>query len=329
LNRNAAVFESAPIEKLAAKSTIEIAQTLSENKSRWRLHKILLVVLAIIFVFGIFVSASAAGSIANSAVILMIAGACIAWSAAALHSRQSLTVSLEYNLSGKELEPFNQLTRAFKVLGSCERVWQIPSEMSQADWKRNAGASKTVERRPTSLSTDQPALIKSNIEFLRLALANENLYFTPDAVLIIAGKSVAALRYDEVEIVCRRTKFIEDRSPPSDAQVVGESWLYVNKDGSPDRRFGNNRKLPICLYAELDLKSSSGLNERIHCSRLDSSENFVACMNAMRGANVVAPDNYSNDTEPPHPASEPVKIPAGTNLSAAYANESFLQRGIP
>jgi hypothetical protein len=42
----------------------------------------------------------------------------------------------------------------------------------------------------------------------------------------------------------------------------------------PDRRFGNNRKLPICLYAEIDLKSSSGLNDRINCSRSNGAEEF-------------------------------------------------------
>jgi hypothetical protein len=170
-------------------------------------------------------------------------------------------------------------------------------------------------------------LIKSNIEFLRLALANESLYFTPDAILIIAGNSVAALRYDEVEIVCRRTKFIEDRSPPTDSQVVGESWLYVNKDGSPDRRFGNNRKLPICLYAELDLKSGSGLNERIHCSRLDSSEKFVACVVAMRGT--ASPDSLDNSSTNTESSTHPLEQDRNgevTNLGTAYASESEAAR---
>jgi Protein of unknown function (DUF4236) len=78
-NRNATILESAPIEQLVAKSTIEIAQTLSANQARWRTRKALLAVLAIVFLVGIAVSANAAGSIFQSAIILMIVGACIIW----------------------------------------------------------------------------------------------------------------------------------------------------------------------------------------------------------------------------------------------------------
>jgi hypothetical protein len=224
-------LESAPIEQLVAKSTIEIAQTLSANHARWRTRKPLLAVLAIVFVAGIVASANAAGSNLQNAIILMIFGACIVWLAAALYGRQSLIVSLEYDLSDEELEPFNQLARAFNTIASCERVWQIPIERLQTDWKRNAGASITVERKLISLGTGHPPLIKSNIEFLWLRLANESIYFTPDAVLIVAVNSIAALRFDDLEIVFRRTRFIEDGRPPNDAQVVGESWRYVNRDG--------------------------------------------------------------------------------------------------
>ena len=53
---------------------------------------------------------------------------------------------------------------------------------------------------------------------------------------------------------------IEDKAVPKDSQVVGQTWQYVNKSGGPDKRFKNNRRLPICLYGELELHSASGLN---------------------------------------------------------------------
>ena len=328
-DRNVTVFESAPIEQLVAKSTIEIAQTLSANQARWRFRKALLAVLAIVLVAGIVVSANAAESILQSAMILMIVGACIIWLAAALYGRQSLIVSLEYDLSDEELEPFNRLAKAFNSVASCERVWQIPIERLQTDWKRNAGASTTVERKRISLGAGRPPLIKSNIDFLRLPLANEGIYFTPDAILIVAGSSVAALRYDDLEIACRRTRFIEDGRPPNDAQVVGESWLYVNRDGGPDRRFGNNRKLPICLYAEIDLKSGSGLNGRINCSRLNGAEEFVASVVAMRSKNIDgSPDHLATNATPPPLPVETATNAKGSDLMTAYANELETARAL-
>jgi hypothetical protein len=327
-NPNTKALESASIEQLVAKSTIEIAQTLSANSAKWRSQKAILAVLAIIFLIGIFVAANAAGSLFQSAIILMIVGACIIWSAIALYGRRSLIISLDYNLSDEELEPFNQLAMAFKTLASCERVWQIPLERTESDWKRNAGVSTTVERKSISLGAGRPVLIKSNIEFLRLPLAKESIYFTPDAILIVAGTSVAALRYGDLEITCRRARFVEDGAPPSDAEVVGESWLYVNRDGGPDRRFGNNRKLAICLYAEIDFRSSGGLNDRIHCSRSTDAEAFVACVVAMRSKNTAEspPGRLSTDAKPSPLPVELVRNAKGANLTTAYANESEAAR---
>lgn len=43
----------------------------------------------------------------------------------------------------------------------------------------------------------------------------------------------------------------------------------VNKSGGPDRRFKNNRELPICLYGEIELRSESGLNTVLMFSNAD------------------------------------------------------------
>ena len=160
-------------------------------------------------------------------------------------------------------------------------------------------------------------------------IANESIYFTPDAVLIVAGNSIAALRFDDLEIVFRRTRFIEDGRPPNDAQVVGESWRYVNRDGGPDRRFGNNRKLPICLYAEIDFKSSSGLNDRINCSRLNGGEEFVASVVAMRSKNTAgSPDHLATNAKPPPWPVESARNAKGSDLTTAYAKESDTARAL-
>lgn len=78
---------------------------------------------------------------------------------------------------------------------------------------------------------------------------------------------VGAISYDDLSIVINEKSFIEDESVPRDAQVIDHTWQYVNKGGTPDRRFSNNRQIPVCLYEELWLNSPSGLNEVIQLSR--------------------------------------------------------------
>ena len=141
------VIDSASIEQLVAKSTIDIAAALNASSARWRLYKGGLTILSAFFVIAAVMVASSASSVPPAAAFVdcrrgVILGAI--W----LHGRQASTVSLDYGLSADELERFKALTSAFDAVAGCTQIWRVPSERQEADWKRNAGASKTVERKP-------------------------------------------------------------------------------------------------------------------------------------------------------------------------------------
>src|SRR6266404_211659 len=330
LDRNATVIDSAPIEQLVASSTIDIAEALNASRSRWQLYKALLVVLSAVSVVGAFVAVSSAPAISPAAAFMVTAGAVIILGAIMVHGRESSTVSLDYDLSSEGSQRFEALRDAFGAVASCSRVWSIPLERQEADWKRNAGVSKTVERTQISPRRANPLLVKSNVEFLQLPLGKETLYFTPDAILVIAGAKVAAFRYGDVEIVSRPTRFVEDSAAPSDTQVVGETWRFLNRNGGPDRRFNNNRKLPICLYGEMDLKSASGLKERIHCSRVDVSEEFASAVIAMRTTDDLAASTM-RDSSPVVPlrlVPEQNGSIDTVDVDAAYENETEVARSL-
>jgi len=70
------------------------------------------------------------------------------------------------------------------------------------------------------------------------------------------------------------SRFVEGESVPSDSQQVDSTWRYVNKKGGPDRRFSNNRQLPIMQYGVLAFSSASGLSALFMCSRVDVTTAF-------------------------------------------------------
>lgn len=108
----------------------------------------------------------------------------------------------------------------------------------------------------------------------------------------------------------RSARFIEEETPPADAAVVDQTWRQVNRKGGPDRRFNNNRKLPIGrLCGKIDLRSSDGVNQRIQCSRLkqprDLSHPSLQCLlenaiaiSASHGAPMRAADRASDRKRP-------------------------------
>jgi len=168
------------------------------------------------------------------------------------------------------------------------------------DPKYHGGAGQLVSRNRLFIGSDQPPYVKTNIAVSVLALGVNRLYFFPERLLVFGQDGVGAVSYDDLSIVVNRKQFIEDESAPHDAQVVGRTWQYVNKDGGPDLRFNNNRQLPICLYEELWLNSPSGLNEVLQFSRTGIGEKLDAALQCLA-------DMVANAAAMPPPASHNVE----------------------
>lgn len=92
--------------------------------------------------------------------------------------------------------------------------------------------------------------------------------------MVYDNKGVGFVEYDDVQINTSTTRFIEEH-PPCDAKIVDKTWLHPNKKGGPDRRFNDNREIPVCLYGELEIKSNSGMDVYFHTSKHDSPSSFA------------------------------------------------------
>lgn len=253
-------FDSRPVEQLVAASTSELTSLLDDRRKQLRLGRTIAwgstigIVLALLFgskpfAIGVFVFGL------------------IAWPAAAWDDKRRLTVSLDYDVEDEQSKAFQRLSSAIGDLSKSNGLWDLASKSEQRDRKRNAGAGVSVVRKRMSCGFGLPDYIESNVKFPCLNLTDREVFFTPDVVLVVSQRSVASLNYSDLRTHVRTQRFIEEERLPGDAQVVGETWKYVNKEGGPDRRFSNNQKIPICNYGELQLTSPLGLNELIQCSQ--------------------------------------------------------------
>lgn len=167
------------------------------------------------------------------------------------------------------------LQNGFDWLASSQSIWHLEARGGVTDRKRNAGATQLVRRtaiRPTKVD---PPNVRTNIAVPSLPVGSQTLYLLPDRILVFQGSAVGAVGYDQISLKIETTQFIESEGVPGDAPVVGSTWQYVNKSGGPDRRFSNNRQLPILQYGEIHLTSSTGLNEVIQVSNPKAPEYFA------------------------------------------------------
>ncbi len=188
------------------------------------------------------------------------------------------TAILNYSLEPDSESRFSQLKLAFRKLTDCDRVWHIDAAGHTNDAKRHAGATALVQRAKAHASFSSPPKVQCNIEIPALRGKDKFLYFFPDHLLVYDATGVGAVSYEQLEAEAEDARYIEEDSIPRAATQVGTTWKYVNKSGGPDRRFNNNRQLPVMLYGLLSLSSKSGLKEIFQCSTPGVSKQIAAAL---------------------------------------------------
>lgn len=162
---------------------------------------------------------------------------------------------------------FEAISCGAQSAASSRRLQAVAATSKYSDTKYSAGASSGLKLTKANCATGQAPGVVANVDVPILQAAKITLAFYPDRVLAFQGKTVGAIDYAELEARNSPVTFVESGSVPSDATVTGKTWQYVNKKGGPDKRFKNNREMPLCRYNELRLTTDRGLDVYLMCSR--------------------------------------------------------------
>ncbi len=192
-------------------------------------------------------------------------------------------VVFAYNLDPEIKERYGALVSTIDQIANASKIWFIKAQGDITNlhaWKRNSGASSLVDNKETSVSYALPRGIASNVTPPMIAIDGKNCYFFPDCILVEERKRFGAVRYETISAAVRDQRMIIDTAP-SDATIVGQTWKYVNKKGGPDRRFKDNRQLPICLFEELGMVSEFGFKCLLQVSKHGISGAFCGAVSEL------------------------------------------------
>ena len=182
-------------------------------------------------------------------------------------------INADFALDDGTRASFEQLTKAFEAVAQCARIWNTTSDRLNDRKETRSYASHTVERMPVRFAISEDPVLQTDGKVLRLVNANDaDLLVYPGFVFMMDGYDLALIDLREVTITYAALQFVEREGPPADAAVIGQTWAKCNKDGSPDRRFAKNYRIPIVEYGQLTLKSATGLNERYQFSSAEKAE---------------------------------------------------------
>ncbi|MFH7029950.1 MAG: hypothetical protein ACHBN1_32445 [Heteroscytonema crispum UTEX LB 1556] len=150
-------------------------------------------------------------------------------------------------------QKFDGLVEALKNLSSTQSVWRLKSQIAIEDWKRNAGSQSIIVRQSSRIGQINPNLIKTNINAWGIDSGNIKLYLLPDSIFLFQNGVYTTITYDALKVAFQELEFTEHETLPRDATVIGHTWKFVRRDGEADRRFNNNRQIPIVNYGLVKL----------------------------------------------------------------------------
>ncbi len=238
-------------------------------------------------------------------------------------NRERKTARLIYDVDNQELlYRLSVCNAAGEALSKPIRLWHIYSSLATSDWKRNAGASALIRRTNTACRAGSLAGIELNIEPWCVAVGPQQLLFLPDRILVHERRRFAALPYESLVAHFEVTRFIEEDPVAPDARQVDTTWRFVNKAGGPDRRFNNNRQLPVMEYGRLTLTSSHGLTVILESSNPSATQKAHQALQCLRAVALRQPEQGSTD-----PMAEPVQVrsPESRTIPTSQSQEACLR----
>jgi|SRR5579862_1160721 len=256
-----------PVSELVASSQNDLVTKLNENISATNPAIIPMVVSGLLLF--------AVPSYPVTALLAMTLGLALAivlWR----KFRATHTQEIHYSLDPEATANFERIQKALACLGSCSRVWVLNTSAQTSDYKRNAGARTLITRRSASIGQLATKGFRSSVPISSIEANGTFFHFLPEQILILSGKRYGAISYAQLMISVQSTRFIEGEAVPSDSRQVDSTWRFVNKNGGPDRRFNNNRQIPILQYAEITLRTVAGLQVILQTSNVEKAQAFAA-----------------------------------------------------
>jgi hypothetical protein len=192
-----------------------------------------------------------------------------------------LTTVLMYDLDDTAVKVFEKFTVDFDELSASRKAMNIDTRGIIYDWKRHGGAAFEVKAGPARFGYGAPKRIKTNISVPFIAGGLNTVYFFPDLIMITQKKQVGGLDYRKVSIQFHSQLFNEYDHVPSDAIVVGHTWRFVRRDGGPDRRFNNNRQIPIVNYQAMVLSGPGNFQKVLYLSKNIVRDRLLSATHAL------------------------------------------------
>ena len=213
--------------------------------------------------------------------------------------KASLMIDVDFNVGDEAMQRFLDVVSSFDRVSHSEKIWDVTSAQRVDRVRTRSAASQSLDLRPVTVRHGADDIMATT--FKPPLFVNDNgadlLIYPAFVAAQLAGRS-ALLDIREVDIRAEPVTFVvSEGGVPSDAEVVGSTWRYVNKNGQPDRRFANNPSLPLARYCKIFF-TGAGLNDAWMISNAESGLAFGEAVRKYK-ASLKAGESETQGIAPP------------------------------
>lgn len=181
-----------------------------------------------------------------------------------IHTFGRCTISYEFEPE-KEAE-WNKLSSAWRDVAKSRALRQITMTAKSTNKKVTAGIESGIDYTAITANSKLPWYVQTNVNPVVFHLKECSIAILPDRLFVFDKKRYGAIEYENVIFDLSAFGFVETGPVPKDSEVVKQVWAYANADGTPDKRYKDNRQFPVMKYGRIKMTSNSGLNIDIMCS---------------------------------------------------------------
>ena len=198
---------------------------------------------------------------------------------ASLKSKLSDTkYDVDDSVPTETLNLYENVCRSFEKLLNSQKIWIQTSKVKNREAK--SSASSIVELQETTLSVGVFNYIKSKFDIPIFPIGVHFLYLYPEfAILSWTPYKFEIVDYKDISIDYTSIRFNEPGNYPSDAEKIGSTWMYVNKNGLPDRRYVNNPSVAVVRYGGINISINGDTPVIYQVSNALTAEEFCANYN--------------------------------------------------
>jgi hypothetical protein len=179
---------------------------------------------------------------------------------------------------------YSRVCDVFAAMSQSKRIWDTLTRKSTDRVAERSAASESITRAAVTFRRGQSETLSCEwaVPILENRSGGDVYLYPAFALYHVTRDTFAVIDVQDISIEYVPTRFIESEEVPADSPIVGHTWLKVNKDGTPDKRFKDNVQIPIVQYGSLKLRSETGLNEEYMLSSAPPCEEFVKAWNAFK-----------------------------------------------